>query len=124
MIWRNPYRFASARTLLITTLFSATSLSLPAQTFTPLLSFNGTDGGNPKANLIQATDGNFYGTTNTGGAHSNGAVFKITHGGTLTTLYSVCSLSACTDGANPEAGLIQATDGNFYGTTQSAPSSE
>src|SRR5208282_398944 len=67
--------------------------------------------------LIQASDGNFYGTTYGGGANSDGTVFKITPSGTLTTLYSFCSKANCTDGANPQAGLIQATDGNFYGTT-------
>src|SRR5208337_4428285 len=46
-----------------------------------------------------------------------GTVFTITPGGTLTTLYSFCSQSGCTDGANPYAALVQGTDGNFYGTT-------
>ncbi len=77
-----------------------------------------TDGGNPSAGLIQATDTNFYGTTVGGGADGNGTVFKITPSGTLTTLYSFCSQSGCTDGAEPYAGLIQGTDGNFYGTTE------
>jgi uncharacterized repeat protein (TIGR03803 family) len=80
------------------------------------------DGGNPVGALIQATDGNFYGTTYGGGASSNcsggcGTIFKITTSGVLTTLYSFCSQSSCTDGVNPYAGLIQATDGNLYGTT-------
>jgi uncharacterized repeat protein (TIGR03803 family) len=76
-----------------------------------------TDGGTPTATLIQATDGNFYGTTNAGGANGGGTVFKITPSGKLTTLYSFCSQSGCTDGYQPFAGLLQATDGNFYGTT-------
>ena len=62
---------------------------------------------------MQATDGNFYGTTAAGGANGNGTVFKITPSGTLTTLHSFDG----TDGSNPIAGLVQATDGNFYGTT-------
>ena len=58
-----------------------------------------TDGANPFAALVQATDGNFYGTTYCGGANgSDGTVFKITPSGTLTTLYSFCSQSGCTDG--------------------------
>jgi len=100
----------------------------PAGTLTTLYSFcsqsNCTDGGEPSAALVQATDGNFYGTTFDGGANNNsncsggcGTVFKITAGGALTTLYSFCSQNNCTDGAGPGAGLIQATDGNFYGTT-------
>ncbi len=68
--------------------------------------------------MVQATHGNLYGTTEYGGANFSGNVFKITPSGTLTTLYSFCSLSGCADGANPYAGLVQATDGNFYGTTE------
>jgi len=72
----------------------------------------------PFAGLVQASDGNFYGTTLYGGANNNnGTVFEITPGGALTTLYSFCSRSGCTDGQGPAAGLIQATDGNLYGTT-------
>ena len=89
----------------------------PSGTLTTLHSFDGTDGANPYAGLVQATDGNFYGTTSSGGANGDGTVFKITPSGTLTTLYSFCSQSGCTDGANPDAGLVQATNGNFYGTT-------
>jgi uncharacterized repeat protein (TIGR03803 family) len=81
-----------------------------------LHSFDSTDGAGPEAALIQATDGNFYGTTSGGGVHASGTVFKITPAGKLTTLYSFCSQTNCPDGANPIAGLIQATDGNFYGT--------
>ena len=75
------------------------------------------DGGSPRAGLLQATDGNFYGTTSSGGAHGNGTVFKITSSGSLTTLYSFCAQANCTDGGQPLAALTQATDGNFYGTT-------
>src|SRR5271166_1837884 len=99
----------------------------PGGTLTTLYSFcaqsNCTDGANPYGGLVQATDGNFYGTTYQGGAVANcggifgcGTVFKITPGGTLTTLYSFCAQSNCTDGVYPYAGLVQATDGNFYGT--------
>ena len=75
------------------------------------------DGANPQAALVQTTDGNFYGTTVLGGANNSGTVFRITPSGTLTTLYSFCSQPKCTDGNEPRAGLVQATDGNFYGTT-------
>ncbi len=81
--------------------------------------FDGTDGEWPAAGLLHASDGNFYGTTTTGGAYGRGTVFKITPEGALTTLYSFCSQGVpCTDGYNPTAGLVQATDGNFYGTTE------
>ncbi len=97
----------------------ASASQAAAQTLTTLLSFDGTDGANSTAGLIRATDGNFYGTTSAGGANSNGTVFRITPSGALTTLYSFCSQSGCSDGVNPVAGLIQATDGNLYGTTES-----
>ena len=89
----------------------------PSGTLTTLHSFDGTDGATPYAGLVQTSYGSFYGTTAGGGANNNGMVFKITPSGTLTTLYNFCSKSGCTDGAGPDAGLVQATDGNFYGTT-------
>ena len=75
---------------------------------------NSSDGGYPYGGLIQATDGNLYGTTNSGGAQNFGTVFKITPGGTETVLYS---FTGGADGLQPRGRLIQATDGNFYGTT-------
>jgi uncharacterized repeat protein (TIGR03803 family) len=84
---------------------------------TTLHSFDGTDGGYPDGNVAQATNGNFYGTTQAGGANNFGTVFEVTPSGTLTSLYSFCSVSGCEDGQNPYAGLIQATNGNLYGTT-------
>ena len=99
-------------------LYVATAIALPAQTFTTLHNFDGTDGAQPFAALIQGTDGNFYGTTYRGGANgSAGTVFRVTRLGALTTLFTFCSQTACTDGYEPYAGLIQAVDGNFYGTT-------
>ena len=89
----------------------------PSGTLTVLHTFDGTDGDYPRAALIQATDGNFYGTTFQGGAYGQGTVFAITPSGSLTTLYSFCPQSGCADGANPVGGVIQASDGNFYGTT-------
>jgi uncharacterized repeat protein (TIGR03803 family) len=70
-----------------------------------------TDGGTPSG-LIQATDGNFYGTTG-GAAFVNGTVFKITPGGAFSILLNFNN----SVGANPMAGVIQGTDGNLYGTT-------
>jgi len=76
------------------------------------------DGAWPYAGLVQASDGNFYGTTTGGGANGAGTVFKVTPAGRLTTLYNFCYQGyPCSDGGDPYAGLIQATDGNFYGTT-------
>src|ERR1019366_972381 len=79
---------------------------------TTLHTFDGTDGATAYGKLVEASEGNFYGTTYVGGANANGTVFKITPSGTLTTLHSFDD----TDGAGP-GGLIQASDGNFYGTT-------
>ncbi len=95
----------------------------PSGTVTVLHAFAGgtTDGAEPQAALIQATDGNFYGTTSSGGPSDNGTVFQMTPGGTVTVLHAFAG--GTTDGANPTAALIQATDGNFYGTTSSGGTS-
>jgi uncharacterized repeat protein (TIGR03803 family) len=80
-----------------------------------LYSFTGgADGGSPEARLVQGVDGSLYGTTSEGGASSSGTVFKITTNGMLSTLYS---FSGSSDGGFPYAGVTQAADGNFYGTT-------
>ncbi len=104
------------------TIFSMTL----AGTAKPIYNFcskaNCTDGAIPWGGLVQGTDGNLYGTTVAGGTGTGctvavgpgcGTVFKITPGGTLTTLHSF----AGTDGSYPYSGLIQSTNGNFYGTT-------
>src|SRR5271169_1914955 len=94
----------------------------PAGQLTILYSFctqtGCTDGDGPYGGLVQATNGNLYGTTPSGGANGAGTVFEITPAGQLTTLYSFCSQTNCTDGIQPYAGLVQATNGNFYGTTR------
>jgi uncharacterized repeat protein (TIGR03803 family) len=93
----------------------------PDGTLTTIYSFcalpNCGDGSTPFG-LIQATDGNLYGTTVSGGAGNSGTVFKVTPEGALTTLYCFCSLANCTDGSFPAATVIQGIDGNFYGTTE------
>ena len=91
----------------------------PNGVFTNLYNFcavNGCpDGFDPVGGLIVGTDGNFYGTTLGGGTGNNphGTVFQITPGGTLTTLHSFNG----PDGAEPFAGVVQHTDGTFYGMT-------
>jgi uncharacterized repeat protein (TIGR03803 family) len=90
----------------------------PSGKLTTLFSFDGKDGASPYGALVLATNGNFYGTTTGGGAKDDGTVFEITPSGTLTTLYSFCAETKCTDGKTPYGGLIQGTNGNFYGTTQ------
>jgi uncharacterized repeat protein (TIGR03803 family) len=103
-------------------LCAASAIALPAQTFTTLVRFDGTDGELPFSGLVQGADGNLYGTTSGNATVCSGGecgtVFKISPRGTLTTLYSFCAQNGCTDGLSPYAGLVLATNGDFYGTTQ------
>ena len=91
----------------------AVALAAEGQTFKTLVHFTGVNGSDPVSAVLQGTDGNFYGTTFSGGAYNYGTVFKLTPEGELTTLHSF----NVTDGANPQAGVVQGADGNFYGTT-------
>ncbi len=84
---------------------------------TVLHSFDAADGASPYGSLVLASDGAFYGTTNVGGTYGGGNVFKITPSGNLTTLYTFCSQGGCSDGQYSVGSLIQASDGNIYGTT-------
>jgi uncharacterized repeat protein (TIGR03803 family) len=95
---------------------SVTVIASHAQTSIPLFSFDGTNGATTNG-IIQASDGNFYGTTSAGGANNYGTIFQITPEGALNTVYNFCSQPNCTDGYWPNGGLIRASDGNFYGTT-------
>ncbi len=99
----------------------------------PLAEFNLTDGAWPSGTLVQGADGNFYGTTESGGnggatlpivklpnggeqtgVGTSGTIFKMTPSGVITTLYAFTGGS---DGSGPMAGLTQGADGNFYGVT-------
>ena len=93
-------------------------------TLTTLVSFANTNGAYPESGLVQGSDGNFYGTTVSGGTNGGyGTVFIMTTNGMLTTLYTFGAATSLLgnplDGANPFGGLIQGSDGNFYGTTES-----
>jgi uncharacterized repeat protein (TIGR03803 family) len=74
------------------------------------------NGQRPGSRLIRGTDGDLYRTTMAGGVSNKGAILKIAPG-TLTTLYSLCSQTGCTDGEYSRSGLLLANDANFYGTT-------
>jgi uncharacterized repeat protein (TIGR03803 family) len=114
-----------------TTSFTLFKITLSG-VFTKLYSFcskqpNCADGVTPTAGLVEATNGMFYGTTSGGGGGlcgslppfflGCGTLFRISSTGKLTTLYSFCAQPNCTDGLFPETSLIQAADGNIYGTT-------
>jgi uncharacterized repeat protein (TIGR03803 family) len=82
-----------------------------------LHSFDNTDGAYPISALLQASDGNFYGTANGGGGNTSaGTIYEITSGGVFSSLYSFCVPSSCT-GYYPGYALAQATNGEFIGTT-------
>ncbi|MGO9243332.1 MAG: choice-of-anchor tandem repeat GloVer-containing protein [Verrucomicrobiia bacterium] len=87
-----------------------------ADTLKTLHTFAGTlDGSAPYGGLTEGSDGNFYGTTESGGGSGFGTVFSMTGAGTLSTIWNFGG--GLNDGANPEAGLIQGSDGFLYGTT-------
>jgi uncharacterized repeat protein (TIGR03803 family) len=90
----------------------------PNGTLTTLVKFNYSNGSDPRGALVQGSDGNFYGTTATGGAFGNGTVFKMTPAGALTTLVSFES------NGEPWTELALGRDGNFYGVTWGASSGE
>jgi len=99
-------------------LCSTTAPVAMGQAFSTVVSFDGANGANPQyMALVQGPDGNLYGTTQNGGSHFWGTVFRITRAGDLTTVYNFCSQPNCTDGAGPYTGLTLGADGNFYGTT-------
>jgi uncharacterized repeat protein (TIGR03803 family) len=93
----------------------------PAGRLTVLHSFAGApDGFCPMGQLVEGSDGNFYGTTRQGGEDKQcpyngcGTVFRMTPKGELTILHRFKDQN---DGKFPQGGLVQGKDGNFYGTT-------
>lgn len=90
-------------------------------TFAVIHEFTVLDGGVPQAGLIRATDGNFYGTTTIGGGGPGcggigcGTVYRVTPAGDLTIIHTFAGGAA---GDRPQASVVQARDGNLYGTTQ------
>jgi uncharacterized repeat protein (TIGR03803 family) len=111
-----------AWTGLVFLLCATGAIASQAQTFTTLLNFDGTNGSDSLAGLVQGTDGNLYGTTLLGGQSpfclTCGTLFRVSKTGNLIT-HTFCAEVGCTDGRSPYAGLLQATDGNFYGVTSS-----
>jgi uncharacterized repeat protein (TIGR03803 family) len=104
-------------TCIVAVLCVATSVASSAQAFKTLLSFNGTNGGQPSSALVQGLDGNLFGVIGTYGKNGYGMVFEVTPEGKLTDIYDFCSQPNCADGAVPTGPLLLAGDGNFYGST-------
>jgi uncharacterized repeat protein (TIGR03803 family) len=91
----------------------------PDGAFSVLHTFSGPDGINPLGELVQANDGNIYGTAMDGGANGVGTIFKIGPGGDFTRLFTFDGAH----GTHPSAGLILGRDGNLYGNTTGGGSS-
>ena len=100
-------------------LFAGTCGLLQAQTLSSLVAFNGPNGSTPNGTLMQADDGNFYGTTQEGGGGGKGTIFRMTPGGTETVMHSFTG----SDGEFPTSGLIEGIDGSLYGVTFGGPDS-
>jgi uncharacterized repeat protein (TIGR03803 family) len=87
----------------------------PSGIVTVLYTFGGgLDGGAPRGALLQARDGNLYGTASQGGFYGGGTLFKIALDGTISILHP---FGGGSDGATPNGALIQGSDGDLYGTT-------
>ena len=108
----NPFRLIIPVILVV---LAGQAFPASPQTLTTLHSFGPSpDGAQPNAALVQGSDGNFYGTTYSGGSNSYGTVFRISPGGNYSNLYA---FTVDSYHANSIAGLVQGSDGNFYGTT-------
>jgi uncharacterized repeat protein (TIGR03803 family) len=128
--WRN-------RAYAVFVLCASTAMTLPAQTFTSLFSFESTNGEAPLPALIQGANGDLYGTTyidegsvgDSGPPGFGGTVFllPLSAFASLSTLYTFCSQGGddCTDGNGPLGALVQIQpDGDLYGTTISGGANE
>lgn len=89
----------------------------PKGMITIVYNFDGPHGSGIYSPVIQGSDGNLYGTTQAGGNYGQGVVFKLTPQGAITLLHSFPDPHYLNDGSQLWAGLVQATDGNFYGAT-------
>ncbi len=116
---RSLTRFCKGLGAVVLFLFVATGILTAQATFTSLFDFDNADGARPYyVYLVQGTDGQLYGTAESGGGQSGtGTIYKIATDGTFTQLWTFCSLSNCADGDLPTGGLVMGTNGNFYGTT-------
>jgi uncharacterized repeat protein (TIGR03803 family) len=88
-----------------------------AQTLNYFADFNGKNGWEPYASVVQATDGNFYGAGTNGIVGGGGNMFRMTPTGKITNFYNFCSQANCADGASPTSAPLLGGDGNLYGVT-------
>jgi uncharacterized repeat protein (TIGR03803 family) len=104
-------------------LIGLAALPAQAQTFSVIHTFTGSDGGNPYAGLTIDGAGNFYGTTEYGGAYpcgqglNCGTVFKLTHRGSGWVTSQLYQFTGGNDGGLPQARVVFGPDGTLYGTT-------
>jgi uncharacterized repeat protein (TIGR03803 family) len=113
---------ASAALMIIIAILTLVSGAGAASKYKTLYKFTGgVDGEEPYASLVFDQAGNLFGTTESGGAHDGGTVFKLAPNAdgrwTESVLHSFCSRTNCVDGERPIAGLIFDQAGNLYGTT-------
>ena len=78
-----------------------------------LHSFDLANGATPVGRLMRASDGNFYGATVSGGANSQGTIFRLTPW----LQFSIVHAFSGPDGQSPNGSLVQGTDGALWGTT-------
>jgi uncharacterized repeat protein (TIGR03803 family) len=116
--WQMKSRFFNSCKywLALAAVFSMTVRAAHGASIVALYPFtNGVDGGTPYGALIQASNGVFYGTAVNGGTNNGyGTIFKVTTNGVFTPLYTFTN--GVNDGSSPYAGLLQGTNGIFYGT--------
>lgn len=114
-------RFKILATALFMMVAAGLQVAVAATTETLVYSFDGTNGAVPMAGVIQGKDGNFYGTTSdTNTITTKGHIYKLTPGGTITTLHAFDGIGGTLAGMAPETALVQGSDGAFYGTTNQA----
>jgi uncharacterized repeat protein (TIGR03803 family) len=95
---------------------TSSSITISAQGYSlvKLADFNGTNGSNPYGAMVMDSHGNLFGTTEHGGANSDGTLFEVAAGtNTITTLASFNSST----GTNPQGQLLIDSAGDLYGTT-------
>lgn len=88
---------------------------------TVLAAFSGTAGtrkGSQPTGRLAISGTNLYGLTRFGGTGNLGSAFRITTGGTFTSLFDFTGAAGLRPGANPEGGLVFHSDGNLYGTAE------